>query len=101
MTEDRDFRNRQRTLIRARISAYLDGKLTLNELANDLEALAIAVTNFNSDWHARYQKAWAALEEVNAVMLDEHRREPDAEDRPILESSLHKLMELADELVGS
>jgi hypothetical protein len=98
MMNDQDFRSRQAALMTERIESYSEGRQSLNQLTYDLEALAIAASILEPSWRARFQKAWALLEELNAVLLDEGGRPPSPHELELLDDALTRLTALAAEL---
>jgi hypothetical protein len=98
MSDDSDYFRRQGDIMRSRISAYRAGTETLNDLAQDLEALRAVAASFSPEWHVQFQKAWATLEHVNAILLDEGRRDPTDVERQLITRSLREFDTLADAL---
>jgi hypothetical protein len=56
-------------------AAYAVGRLSLNGLVSRLEELRDAAGERPDEWHDKFFKAWSALEEVNAAVLQESRTE--------------------------
>jgi hypothetical protein len=96
--QERDYYRRQGKLIQDRISAYREGRQTLNQLAQDLDGLGIAVSAFEPGWRTQYHKAWALLEQVNAGLLDERGRQPTPREHELIEDALTRLTNLASQL---
>jgi len=57
--------------MRRRIELFASRQLPLHQLVNDLESLESGLISVSQGWHFAFQKEWIALEEVNAIRLDE------------------------------
>ena len=58
------------------LCAYLAKNINLPSLVNRLGALKHELVNFDEDWLALYEEQRFALEEINALALDEGKTQP-------------------------
>lgn len=83
-----DFIGRQLTLIEQAILDYEEARLNLNSLVSCIEGASLAVDD--DSWSGIVHPLVVALEQVNALALDE-RRSLDSEDQRIVGDALSKL----------
>jgi hypothetical protein len=57
--------------MKRRIELFASRRLPLHQLVNDLKSLESGLISVSQSWHSKFQKEWIALEEVNAIRLDE------------------------------
>ena len=69
---------RQYKLLRERCQDFLDGRLGLPSLINDVEALLCVVEHPDLDWLSVFKNQWAELEIEHALALDENLPVPTA-----------------------
>jgi hypothetical protein len=96
---DRDVFGRQGELIAEKVKQYRLGAISLNRLAQDLDALWTVASAFTPTWSADFRDTWAVLEEVNAVQLDEGNQSLTDSDKALIADALTKIDTLARELV--
>ncbi len=70
--------------IERRINLYEQGKIDLPRLAQDLFSTVSGMIEVSTDWHNEFMKYWSAIEEVNALTLDEGIPEPILEHKELL-----------------
>jgi hypothetical protein len=58
-------------LMRRRIELFTSRALPLHQLVNDLKSLEGGLISVGQSWRSEFEKQWIALEEVNAIRLDE------------------------------
>lgn len=68
--ENDSYDYRQYQVMRSRLEKFMDGRISLNSLATDLEALRDLLQNPAPEWITKFQAEWEVLEEINGVVLD-------------------------------
>jgi hypothetical protein len=74
-----------------RIDLYEQNKIGLPQLAQDLFSTVGGMIEVSTDWHNKFMRHWSAIEEVNALNLDEGRHEPIPEHKEVLFKALDDL----------
>lgn len=64
-----NYNARQIKLMKERISEYRDGKIRVDKLLNDLEALLDCLENVSESWKDDFLEAWGIIEVVYASAL--------------------------------
>lgn len=86
---------RQLRLMRERLDAFAEGRLSLPPLVNDLEALLHALDETSETWRDQFIDHWGELELAYAVADDRRTRVPDITD-PTIADAVADLRELID-----
>ena len=70
--------------------------MSLNQLVSRLEELQSVAGERSAEWRNRFFEEWSALEEVNAVVLDETRANKalTPEERVVVQDAIRRLREL-------
>ena len=98
MGSDDAFFRRQGALMVSGLGQFQRGETTLNALTNHLDGLWWAASDYDPEWRAEFRRAWAVLEEVNAVQLDEGHRAPTNLEQRLTSEALGKIESLAFQL---
>lgn len=97
---DEDFYSRQAVVISQRVDDYRRGLRTLNQLAQDLEALEHVLSTSDASWRSQFRNAWTTIEDINAVALSEGHRSLTSAESSMVNRALSDVVRLAGELVG-
>lgn len=95
---DEDFYRRQAVIISQRVDDYRRGLRTLNQLAQDLEALEHVLATYDASWRKQFRNAWTTIEDINAVALSEGRRPLTSEESSMVNRALSDVVRLAGAL---
>src|SRR3546814_11348776 len=69
----------QLNLMQQRIHDFLEDKLELSCLINDLEALLNCMENVDKEWDSKFRNVWGILEDTYAFALHERSEEQTSE----------------------
>ena len=87
------------TQARRRLDLFEEGALPLHQLVGDLRGIQDSLATRNESWLAAFDKERFALEEVNAVRLDEEYNGTDSLDG-FVRTTVGKLRLLVDQYPG-
>lgn len=95
MESDRDYNQRQLSLMQRRLEQYQAGAIKLSQLINDLESLNSVLRNPAEEWLSEFEPAWGVLEDVYASMLAEGRLTLNEDvEVPLIEKAVSRLSSL-------
>lgn len=95
--DDRDIRQIRKML--GRIEQFERGDIPLSRLVFDLEALASQLSGISEQWRNAFLSGWGALDEVQAVIVNEARTHLENKDKLVIDRALAKLKPLIKELL--
>ena len=84
------------TQARHRLDLFEEGALPLHQLVGDLRGIRDSLATRSKSWLAAFDREWFALEEVNAVRLDEEYSGTDSLEG-FVRTTVGKLRLLVDE----
>src|SRR3546814_16581766 len=85
--QEKEYNLRQLNLMQQRIHDFLEDKLELSCLINDLEALLNCMENVDKEWDSKFRNVWGILEDTYAFALHEDRNKLSIEDKREIERS--------------
>lgn len=86
-------------IIKARLQAFKGGRIPLSQIVGELEALQDNLESAEEDWIERFNKERFALEEINAIRLDEEYSGSDEYDL-LIEETVSRLRSLIETFPG-
>lgn len=75
-----EYNSRQISLMQDRIKQYKEGKIRIDQLINDLEALFNCLEELDENWKDLFLSAWSILEIVYASALFDNKTSLDDND---------------------
>lgn len=92
-----NFNQRQIEIMKKKTDDFLESKISLGDLINDLRAILVVLENVNQEWRKKVYNEWFTLEQFYAAELDE--QEGGIKYREEINSSIKKLKKFIDEYI--
>lgn len=89
-----DYNRRQYQLMLDQLKLYEQGKMGLNKLIVDLEALLGCLENIEKSWEMNFRKQWGVLEEEYSFFVVEKQKEMKPETQKMIDRAVTGLKNL-------